>query len=94
MVCNNLFKITSTVDRNLLWAAQTPQVFRFNVISDAYRKTEIEGTDDSAIVEQFYSVNIVSVSSLNLKITVAEDIPIIESVLKSMIEVDKETDIN
>ena len=91
---NNLFQITSTVDRNLLWAAQTPQVFRFNVISDAYRKTEIEGTDDSAIVEQFYSVNIVSVSSLNLKITVAEDIPIIESVLKSMIEVDKETDIN
>ena len=44
---NNLFEITSTVDRNLLWAAQTPQVFRFNVISDAYRKAEcITVTDD------------------------------------------------
>ena len=91
---NNLFEITSTVDRNLLWAAQTPQVFRFNVISDAYRKAEIEGTDDSAIVEQFYPVNIVFGSPLNLKVTVAEDIPIMESVLKSLVEVDKEMDIN
>ena len=91
---NNLFKITSTVDRNLLWAAQTPQVFRFNVISDAYRKTQTEGTDDSAIVEQFYPVNIVSGSSLNLKVTVADDIPIIESILKSMIDSSKQKDIN
>ena len=57
-------------------------------------KAEIEGTDDSAIVEQFYPVNIVFGSPLNLKVTVAEDIPIMESVLKSVVEVDKEMDIN
>jgi len=85
---NNLLEITSTVDRNLLWTVQTPQVFRFSIILDAYKRTDIEGTDDSTIVEQFHPVNIFCTSPLNLKVTVANDIPIIESILKSIIDIE------
>ncbi len=44
--------VRSTPPRNSLWAVQTPQVFRFDIINEAYRQVETEVTDDASLVEQ------------------------------------------
>ncbi len=38
--------------RKTLWAVQTPQIFRKDIITEAYRQAKGEVTDDAALVEQ------------------------------------------
>ncbi|MBA4371686.1 MAG: 2-C-methyl-D-erythritol 4-phosphate cytidylyltransferase [Thermodesulfovibrio sp.] len=74
--------ITRTCDRSLLWAIQTPQVFRYRVLHDAYEKAKAEAfyaTDDSALVERYGgTVRIVQGSYMNIKVTTPEDLPLAE----------------
>lgn len=75
--------ITGTVQREGLWRAQTPQGFHFEAILDAHRKAAETGqstfTDDAALAEWAgLKVSVVRGSSLNLKITSAEDFAIAE----------------
>lgn len=70
--------ITSTVPREGLWAAQTPQAFSFELIYEAHRRADEEGyrgTDDSQLAERLgYQPAIVCGSPRNIKITTAEDL--------------------
>jgi 2-C-methyl-D-erythritol 4-phosphate cytidylyltransferase/2-C-methyl-D-erythritol 2,4-cyclodiphosphate synthase len=68
--------INSTIDRNLLYRAQTPQAFRYKAIFMAHRRHESNDlTDDSAIAEQSgLQVRIIPGSEDNFKITTAEDL--------------------
>ncbi len=70
--------ITSTPDRSLLMAAQTPQVFRRDILKKAYedaKKTNYAGTDDSSLVERVGgNVIILEGSYGNIKITTQEDL--------------------
>lgn len=70
--------VESTVSRDRLFAAQTPQGFRFAQILDAHRlcaQTDTEFTDDVAIAEAAgISVRIVPGDAANTKITSNEDI--------------------
>ncbi len=70
--------ITSTPDRSLLMAAQTPQVFRGDILKKAYedaKKTNYAGTDDSSLVERVGgNVIILEGSYGNIKITTQEDL--------------------
>ena len=70
--------ITSTPDRSLLMAAQTPQVFRGDILKKAYedaKKTNYVGTDDSSLVERVGgNVIILEGSYGNIKITTQEDL--------------------
>lgn len=78
--------VANTLQRHLLRAVQTPQVFPYNTIMDAYLRAEKEGfrsTDDSALVErQGGRVNLVEGSYENIKITTAEDMDIAELLLR------------
>ena len=78
-------EILETVDRETLWLAQTPQVFRYNVIKEAYDRAERVGykaTDDSKLVERLkISVKIVNGSYENIKITTKEDLSVAEAIL-------------
>ena len=67
--------VQGTPPRQNLWAVQTPQVFRFNIITEAYRKAaEYEVTDDARPVEQLgYSVKVYMGSYDNIKITTPQD---------------------
>jgi 2-C-methyl-D-erythritol 4-phosphate cytidylyltransferase len=80
--------IMGTLERGLLWEAQTPQVFKACIIEDAYRKAgnAIGGyTDDSGLVENAgYKVAIVESSYRNIKITTREDLIIAEALLSKM----------
>lgn len=68
--------IRGTPGRKTLWEAQTPQVFKKELIMAAYRKSrDNKATDDSSLVEKLgYRVKIVEGSTDNIKITTAEDL--------------------
>ncbi len=78
-------RVVATVDRRDLWCAQTPQVFRRQLIIEAYTAAERDGldaTDDAQLVERLgRQVAIVPGSDLNLKITTPEDLALAEAIL-------------
>jgi 2-C-methyl-D-erythritol 4-phosphate cytidylyltransferase len=68
--------IEKTVPREKLWAAQTPQVFRRQLLIDAYAQGNASAaTDEAQLVESLgHSVALVPGSPLNLKITSKADL--------------------
>lgn len=78
--------ITETVSREGLWEAQTPQVFRRQLLLDAYAKRGgFVATDDAQLVERLGKpVTVVQGSPINLKITTQEDLRLAEQALKAM----------
>ena len=75
-----------TLDRSKLFAVQTPQGFRLDVLKRCYEKVKedgIEVTDDASAVEYCgYRVDIVEGDYANIKITTPFDIKIAEALLK------------
>ena len=78
--------IEETVSRANLWAAQTPQVFRRQILLDAFaRRGTYQATDEAELVERIgVSVKIVPGSPLNLKITTPDDFRIAERLLDAL----------
>jgi 2-C-methyl-D-erythritol 4-phosphate cytidylyltransferase len=78
--------IESTVSRTGLWAAQTPQVFRRQLLLDAYAKQgTLQPTDEAQLVEQLgHPVALVEGSPLNFKITTHEDFRLAEVALEAL----------
>ena len=79
-------KIEETVSRQGLWEAQTPQVFRRQLLIDAYaRRGSFNATDEAQLVERLgHPVVVVQGSPLNLKITTKEDMRLAENALKAL----------
>jgi len=77
-------RIAKTIDRTNLWEAQTPQVFRRDLLEKAYAaRAGQAATDDAHLVEQLgQRVTVVEGSRLNLKITTRDDLKLAEQVLK------------
>jgi 2-C-methyl-D-erythritol 4-phosphate cytidylyltransferase len=79
--------IQKTLDRSQLWAMETPQTFRFDVIRRAIaaaRAKKMKFTDDTASCELIgQPVRLVSSIAPNPKVTVPGDLPIIEALLAS-----------
>ena len=79
--------IESTPDRRSCWLAQTPQVFRTELLREALEKAEADGfeaTDDAQLVERLgVAVHVVSGSTRNLKITHPEDLRIAAALLEA-----------
>ncbi len=67
--------VRETVDRSVLWRAQTPQGFQYAPILDAHRKAAgQEMTDDAAVAEAAgLTVVLVDGAEENFKITSADD---------------------
>ncbi len=69
--------VGATVSRDALWAAQTPQVFRTELLKRAYEALEGEVTDDAGAVERLgYAVRIVPGDPYNIKLTTREDLDV------------------
>jgi len=77
--------VKETLDRKGLWEAQTPQVFKKELIVEAYRRfRKIPVTDDATLVEKLkVKVSIVMGSYRNLKITTLEDLVIARAIAKA-----------
>jgi 2-C-methyl-D-erythritol 4-phosphate cytidylyltransferase len=78
--------IDSTVDRRLLWQAQTPQMFRLGLLRDCLQRGLAEGkliTDESSALESYgYQPLMVQGRSDNIKITRPEDLAIAAMLLQ------------
>ncbi|MBU1027246.1 MAG: 2-C-methyl-D-erythritol 4-phosphate cytidylyltransferase [Candidatus Margulisbacteria bacterium] len=78
-------RVAGTLDRQKLWAAQTPQVFKKDIILQAYSDgaTRCQVTDDAMLVEKLgVPVKMVMGSYRNIKITTPEDLLIARAFLK------------
>ena len=78
--------IESTPDRETIWLAQTPQVFKASLYrAAAYTalKENIAVTDDNSLVEFIgHPIYLVECGANNIKITTKDDVIIAESILK------------
>jgi 2-C-methyl-D-erythritol 4-phosphate cytidylyltransferase len=77
--------IQSTPDRRNLFAAQTPQAFRIEVLRDVLARAAQEGddaTDEAGLAARYgYTVHAVKGDSMNFKITRPEDLVMAERVV-------------
>ncbi len=93
-VANDAQFVIETPKRSTLWAVQTPQVFSFSKVKQAYDQLILEEmtgvnhesvTDDCMVMEQFCGISskLVFSSYKNIKITTNEDMLVAESFLNS-----------
>jgi 2-C-methyl-D-erythritol 4-phosphate cytidylyltransferase len=67
--------VESTLDRKSIWLAQTPQLFRTDIIVEAYNRLNGEITDDAEAVEKIgVKVKLFEGSYRNIKLTTVEDL--------------------
>jgi len=67
--------IRKTLQRERLWAVQTPQIFSFDMITRAYENLTVEVTDDATVVERLgYKVQLYMGDYKNIKVTTTEDL--------------------
>ena len=79
-----LTSVTETVDRQHLWEAQTPQVFRRDWLLEAYaQRAGFPATDDAQLVERIkHPITLLEGSPLNRKITTRQDLKLARQILK------------
>lgn len=80
--------IIATLDRSLLYLAQTPQVFQYDLYKAACEKAIDAGnatsyTDDAALCEAFgFKVKVVTSSGPNYKVTTNEDLELVRMIIR------------
>ncbi|GAB3095816.1 2-C-methyl-D-erythritol 4-phosphate cytidylyltransferase [Aestuariicella hydrocarbonica] len=83
---NDNYGIEETVDRRVLWLAQTPQMFRYGVLAKSLREALQQGipiTDEASALEAAgYVPLMVEGRRDNIKVTRPEDIPMAELILR------------
>ena len=76
--------VVDTPPREELWAAQTPQVFRRQVLADAHQRVAKDVTDDAAMVELAGgAVKLFMGSYENIKVSTPEDLAAARVLLES-----------
>lgn len=82
--------VSATLDRSELFAAQTPQGFRFELLGQAYEaafRERLTVTDESVAVERCgVPVRVVAGSPRNRKITTPEDLAWAEAVVRGILQ--------
>ncbi|HEY4647102.1 MAG TPA: 2-C-methyl-D-erythritol 4-phosphate cytidylyltransferase [Steroidobacteraceae bacterium] len=77
--------VMATVEREGLWAAQTPQMFRYELLHralDGAVRTGLKVTDEAGAVEALGErPRLVSGSPRNIKVTLPEDLSLAEAIL-------------
>jgi len=81
--------VESSPDRQLVWAAETPQVFRLGLVREAYRLARRDArrvTDDSSAVSLAgHEVSLVENPDANPKVTRPSDLAVAEAILRSRV---------
>ena len=74
--------VTATPPRETLWAAQTPQIFSYDLLQQAHAQFTGDATDDAMMVESLgHKVRMFLGSYENLKVTTPEDLVVVEALL-------------
>ncbi|MDD5409701.1 MAG: 2-C-methyl-D-erythritol 4-phosphate cytidylyltransferase [Candidatus Omnitrophica bacterium] len=82
--CRQSNIVSKTLNRDRLWEAQTPQVFKKNLLLSAYKKySQADVTDDASLVEKpGKRVRVVEGNYGNIKITTGEDLLLADLIVK------------
>ena len=78
-------RVVSTVDREFLHCAQTPQVFEYNAIKELHEAAATGSvlTDDAGLAEsKGLKVTVVEPEGHNIKVTTQRDLKLVEMILK------------
>jgi hypothetical protein len=79
--------VRRTVDRDPLWAAQTPQLAMSRDMRRAHAQKDVHATDDAALLERInVEVTVVPASSANFKVTLQDDLACAELLLRERLE--------
>jgi 2-C-methyl-D-erythritol 4-phosphate cytidylyltransferase/2-C-methyl-D-erythritol 2,4-cyclodiphosphate synthase len=83
-------RVVSTVPRENLWLAQTPQMFRYGLLRQALSRVgDDASTDEAQAIEALgMSPRLVAGNSSNFKVTFPEDVAIAEAVLGSRVSME------
>jgi len=77
--------ISSTLDRSTIWQAQTPQMFRYDLIKQALCNAltdNVSVTDEASAVErEGYAVRLIEGDANNVKVTTQSDLALAEFLL-------------
>ncbi|MCJ7849434.1 MAG: 2-C-methyl-D-erythritol 4-phosphate cytidylyltransferase [Blautia sp.] len=82
--------VASTPSRSLVWNIQTPQIFSYTAIREAYERARQQNmadiTDDAMVMERFgnMKIKLVEGSYENIKITTPEDILVAKKILEKI----------
>ena len=77
-------RIVTTVPRDHLWTAQTPQMFRYALLRQAL-ESAVEVTDEASAVEALgFHPKLVEGSLRNFKVTLPQDLRLAELFLKEV----------
>lgn len=75
--------VVETPDRARLWAFQTPQAFRRDLLTRAHARNGADATDDAALVERLgHPVRVAPGATSNLKVTTPADLVLVEAILR------------
>ena len=78
--------IGGTIDRSVIWQAQTPQMFRFGLLLECLQQTQQKQqliTDEASAIEaRGYTAKVVLGSRSNIKITYPDDLALAEFYLR------------
>jgi 2-C-methyl-D-erythritol 4-phosphate cytidylyltransferase len=74
--------VVRTLERARLWAAQTPQVFRRELLFSAHERSDQDATDDAALVEALgTAVQVYEGAYANIKVTTPSDLQLAAALL-------------
>lgn len=78
-------RVEATIDRRPLWQAQTPQMFRFDLLQQALAAVDLAvATDESSAIEALgYAPKLVAGSLANLKVTYPADLKLATAIINS-----------
>ena len=76
-------RVATTVPRLNLWRAQTPQMFRYDMLRRGLEKKPL-ATDEAEAIESlgYYAPRLVQGEDTNIKVTFAEDLQIAQMILQ------------
>ena len=77
-------RVQATVPRSGLWAAQTPQMFRYGLLRRALEQVDDVTDESSAIEAMGLQPKLVEGSPRNFKVTLPQDVPLAELYLKGL----------
>ena len=82
--------VEETLERSKLWAIQTPQAFKYDVLISAHKRAAEDGfigTDDTVLAERLgFKTRLVMGSYNNIKITTKEDLAFAEAIVNSILK--------
>ncbi len=78
--------VEETVSRTGLWAAQTPQVFRRELLLEAFaQRGDLIATDEAQLVEKLgHAVRVIEGWPMNIKITTFQDFKMAEALVNAL----------